>query len=79
MGAFGCDKAPEHAKTGTMPADNRLRLDNNQGIHNERRNPIEAGKDQTIEITESEPLQRFPFQDIELVAQGQYLRLERSS
>jgi hypothetical protein len=36
--------------------DNRLRLHDHQGIHNARRKPIEAGKNQTIEIAESEPL-----------------------
>ena len=49
-----------------------------QGIHNARRNPIEAGKNQTIEIAESEPLRRFSSQHIELMAQRQDLRLERS-
>jgi hypothetical protein len=48
-----------------------LRLDGHQGIHNVRRNPIEAGKNQTVEITESEPLRRFSSQHIELVAQRQ--------
>jgi hypothetical protein len=46
-----------------------------QGIHNARRNPIEAGKNQTIEIAEGEPLRRFSSQHIELVAQRQNLRL----
>jgi hypothetical protein len=46
--------SPEQTKTGTMPTDNRLRLDDHQGIHNARRDPIEAGKNQTVEITESE-------------------------
>jgi hypothetical protein len=36
--------SPEQAKTGTMPTDNRLRLDDHQGIHNARRDPIEAGE-----------------------------------
>jgi len=31
--------SPEQAKTGTMPTDNRLRLDDQQGIHNARRDP----------------------------------------
>jgi hypothetical protein len=34
--------------------DNRLRLHDHQGIHNARRKPIEAGKNQTIEIAGSE-------------------------
>jgi hypothetical protein len=38
-----------------MPTDNRLRLYDHQGIHSARRNPIEAVKDQTIEIAEGEP------------------------
>jgi hypothetical protein len=36
--------SPERAKTGTMPTDNCLRLDDHQGIHNARRDPIEAAK-----------------------------------
>ena len=60
-----------------MPTDNGLRLDDYQGIHNAWRNPIEAGKDQTVESAESEPLRRFSSQHIELVAQRQDLRLER--
>ncbi len=70
--------SPEQAKTCTMPADNSLRLQDHQGIRNARRNPIEAGKNQTIEIAEGEPLWRFPSQHIELVAQRHDLRLERS-
>ena len=70
--------SPEQAKPGTMPTDNRLRLNDHQGIHNARRNPIEAGKNQTIEIAESEPLRRFSSQHIELVAQRQE-RLERGA
>ena len=34
--------SPERTKTSTMPADNSLRLNDHQGIHNARRNPIEA-------------------------------------
>ena len=68
--------SPEQAKTRAMPTDNRLRLQDHQGIRNARRNPIEAGKNQTIEIAEGEPLWRFPSQHIELMAQRQYLSLE---
>jgi hypothetical protein len=38
-----------------MPTDNGLRLQNHQGIRNARRNPVEAGKNQTVEIAEGEP------------------------
>ena len=62
-----------------MPTDNGLRLNDHQGIHNAWHNPIEAGKNQTVEIAEGEPLWRFSSQHIELVAQRQNLRLERSS
>src|SRR5207247_1729636 len=48
--------SPERTKTSTMPIDNSLRLDDHQGIHNARRQPIEASKDQAIKIAESEPL-----------------------
>jgi hypothetical protein len=43
------------------------------------RNPIEGGKNQTVEIAETQPLWRFSSLHIELVAQRQDLRLERSS
>ena len=68
--------SPEQAKTGTMPTDNRLRLNDHQGLHNARRKPIEAGKNQTIEIAESEPLRRFPSEHSELMAQRQDLSFE---
>ena len=42
--------SPEQAKTRTVPADDRLRLDDHQGVHNARRNPIEADKNEAIEI-----------------------------
>ncbi len=51
--------SPEQAKTGAMPADNRLRLYDNQGIHNAWRNPIKAGKNETIESGEGNSLRRF--------------------
>ena len=70
--------SPEQAKPSAMPTDNRLRLNDHQGIHNARRNPIEAGKNQTVESAESQPLWRFSSQHIELVAQRQDLRLERN-
>ena len=47
-----------------MPTDNGLRLNDYQGIHNARRNPIEAGRNQPIEIAEGEPLRRFSSQHI---------------
>ena len=71
--------SPERAKTGTMPPDNSLRFDDHQSIHNARRDPIETGKKEAIETTESEPLRRLSSQHGELVAQRQDLRLERSS
>jgi hypothetical protein len=70
---------PEQVKTSTMPTDNSLRLCDHQGIHNAWRNPIEAGKNETIEIAKGEPLRRFSSQHIELVAQRHDLRLERGS
>ena len=65
-------------ETSTMLTDHGLGLNDHQGIHNARRNPIEAGKNQTVEIAESQPLWRFSSQHIELVAQRQDLRLERN-
>ena len=52
-----------------MPTNNRLRLNDYQGIRNARRNPIEAGKNQTVEIDESQPVWRFSSQYTELVGQ----------
>jgi hypothetical protein len=71
--------SPEQAKPSVMPTDNRLRLHDHQGINNARRNPIEAGKNQTVKIAENKPLCGFSPQHMELVAQRQDLRLERSS
>jgi hypothetical protein len=48
--------SPEQTKPSAMPTDHGLRLNDDQGIHNARRNPIEAGKNQTVEIAESQPL-----------------------
>ena len=71
--------SPERTKTSAMPTDNRLRLHDHQGINNARRNPIEAGKNQTVKIAENKPLCEFSPQHMELVVQRQDLRLERSS
>ncbi len=70
--------SPEQAKPGAMPTDHSLRLNDYQGIHHAWRNPIEAGKNQTVEIAKGQPLWRFSSQHIELVAQRQDLRLERN-
>ena len=71
--------SPEQTKTGTMPTDHGLWLHDRQGGHNARRNPVEAGENQTIEISECRPLRRLSSQNIELMAQRQDLRLKRSS
>jgi hypothetical protein len=62
-----------------MPANDRLRLDDRQGIQNTRREPIETGKNKTIESVEDKPLRRFPLQHTELVAEHKGLRLERGA
>ena len=72
-------RSPEQAKPSAMQTDHSLRLNDHQGIHNARRNPIEAGKNQTVEIAQNKPLWRFSSQHIKLVAQRQDLRLERIS
>ena len=59
-----------------MPPDDRVRLHYQQSIHNARRDPIETGKKEAIEIAESEPLRRFPSQHSELMAQRQDLSFE---
>ena len=68
--------SPEQAKTRTMPADDRLRFDDHQGVQNARRNPIEAGKNEAIEVAEGKSLRGFSSEHVELVAQRQDLGLE---
>jgi len=62
-----------------MPADNRLRLDDHQGVQNSGCNPIESGKQEPIESSEGDPLRCFSSQHIELMAQCHNLCLERSA
>ena len=71
--------SPEQTKTSTMPPNNGRRFHDRQGVHDAWRNPIEIGKNQTIEIIEGKPLRRFSSQHIELVAQRHDLRLKRGS
>jgi hypothetical protein len=71
--------APEPAKPGPMPADDRLRLDDHRGVQNAGCKPIEARKNEPIKIAENKPLWRFSLQNIELVAKRQDLRFERGS
>jgi hypothetical protein len=52
-----------------VPADNRLWFDDHQGVQNVGRDPIEARKNEPVEIAENNPLWRFSLQHIELVAQ----------
>jgi len=70
---------PKQARAGAMPADNGLGLHDCQGVRNARRKSIEGGKDQPIDIAESEPLQGPSSQHTELVTQRQVLRLKRGS
>jgi hypothetical protein len=62
-----------------MPTDNRLWLDDHQGVQNVGCDPIEAHKNEAIKIAENKPLWRFPLQHIELMAQHHDLRLERGA
>jgi hypothetical protein len=62
-----------------MPADDRLRLDDHQGVQNAGYKPIEAGENEPVKIAEDKPLWRFSSQHIELVAQRHNLRLEQGS
>jgi hypothetical protein len=71
--------SPEQAKPGPVPADNRLRFDDQQGVQNVGCDPIEARKNKSIKIAEDKPLRRFSLQHIELVAQRQDLHLERGA
>ena len=69
--------APEAAKTCTMPADNGFRLYDREGLQNTRRDPIQADEDHTIEVAEDRALRRPSTQHIQLMAQSEYLCLER--
>ena len=69
--------APEAAKTCTMPADNGFRLYDREGLQNTRRDPIQADEDHTIEVAEDRALRRPSMQHIQLMAQSEYLCLER--
>jgi hypothetical protein len=71
--------SPEQAKPGPMPVDNRLRLDDHQGVQNVGCDPIEASKNEAIKIAENKPLWRCSSQHIKLVAQRHNLCLERST
>jgi hypothetical protein len=62
-----------------MPADDRLRLDDHQGVQNAGYKPIKARENEPVEIAENKPLRRFSSQDIELVAKRPDLCFERGS
>ena len=51
--------SPEQAKPGPVPADNRLRFDDHQGVQNVGCDPIEARQNEAIKIVEDKPLWRF--------------------
>src|SRR5215467_11904205 len=67
------------AKPGPMPADDRLRLDDHQGVQDAGCKPIKARKYESIGIAKNKPLWRFSAQHIELMAECHNLRLERGS
>jgi hypothetical protein len=69
--------SPEQAKPGPVPADNRLRFDDHQGVQNVGCDPIEARKNEAIKIAENKPPWRFSLQHMELVAKRQDLRFKR--
>ena len=71
--------SPEQAKPGPMPADDRLRLDDHQGVQNVGCDAIQARKNEAIKIAENKPLRRFSSQHIKLVAQRHNLCLEHSA
>ena len=60
-----------------MPADNGFRLYDREGLQNTRRDPIQADEDHTIEVAEDRALRRPSMQHIQLMAQSEYLCLER--
>ncbi len=68
--------SPEQAKPGPMPANDRLRFDDHQGVLNAGCDPIQARKNEAIKIVQDNPFRRFSAQHIELMAQRHNLRLE---
>ena len=69
--------APEGAEACAMPMDNSFRLYDREGVQNTRRDPIQADEDHTIEVAEDRALRRPSMQHIQLMAQSEYLCLER--
>ena len=78
-GSYSRFPAPEQAKTRAMPAQNRLRLDDREGIQNTRRDPIQADENQAIEGAQDRSLQRPSAQYVQLMAQSQVLGPKRCS
>jgi hypothetical protein len=62
-----------------MPADDRARLGDHQGVQNAGCKPIKARENEPVEIAENKPLRRFSAEHIELVAKHDDLRFERGS
>ena len=62
-----------------MLTDDRLGFDNRQSTQNARRDGIEAGEDQTVQIAERAPFWCSASKHVHLMAQNQDLRLERRS
>src|SRR4051812_46121161 len=69
--------APEGAEACAMPSDNCFRLYDSERVQNTRRDPIQANEDHTIEVAEDRAPRCCSTQHIQLVAQSEYLRLER--
>src|SRR3954452_12807488 len=69
--------SPEGPKTGAVPAEDSFGLNDRECIENAWCDPIE--QDQPIAYLERSPFRCASTQHIELLAQGQHLRLERGS
>jgi hypothetical protein len=71
--------SPAGPKTGTVPAEDSFGLNDRECIENAWCDPIEQHEDQPIAYLERSPFRCASTQHIELLAQGQQLRLERGS
>src|SRR6187200_1245094 len=71
--------SPAGPKTGTVPAADSFGLNDRECIENAWCDPIEQHEDQPIAYVERSPFRCASTQHIELLAQGQHLRLARGS
>src|SRR4029077_3355612 len=71
--------SPEQTKPRAVPTDYGFRPHDRQGAPHVRRQAVQPGKYQPIDVAEGRPLGGFPPQDIELMAKHQDLCFQRGS